>query len=210
MAFKKVSEAVIKRLPRYYRHLMMLEGQGVERISSEKLAQQMRLNASQVRQDFNCFGGFGQQGYGYNVRTLLQEIKSILALDVEHAVIIVGAGNIGHALTNFEGFAASGFRVLALFDVNPALIGTEIKGKPVYGMEDLETFIRENSVDIGVIAARRSAAQEIADRMVNAGIKGIWNFVPVDLVVNVPIENVHLNDSLSELSYKIEHDVLDD
>ncbi|MBQ7113871.1 MAG: redox-sensing transcriptional repressor Rex [Clostridia bacterium] len=210
MAFKKVSEAVIKRLPRYYRHLMMLEGQGVERISSEKLAQQMRLNASQVRQDFNCFGGFGQQGYGYNVRTLLQEIKSILALDVEHTVIIVGAGNIGHALTNFEGFAASGFRVLALFDVNPALIGTEIKGKPVYGMEDLETFIRENSVDIGVIAARRSAAQEIADRMVNAGIKGIWNFVPVDLVVNVPIENVHLNDSLSELSYKIEHDVLDD
>ncbi|MBQ3201647.1 MAG: redox-sensing transcriptional repressor Rex [Clostridia bacterium] len=210
MAFKKVSEAVIKRLPRYYRHLMMLEGQGVERISSEKLAQQMRLNASQVRQDFNCFGGFGQQGYGYNVRTLLQEIKSILALDVEHAVIIVGAGNIGHALTNFEGFAASGFRVLALFDVNPALIGTEIKGKPVYGMEELETFIRENSVDIGVIAARRSAAQEIADRMVNAGIKGIWNFVPVDLVVNVPIENVHLNDSLSELSYKIEHDVLDD
>ena len=210
MAFKKVSEAVIKRLPRYYRHLMMLEGQGVERISSEKLAQQMRLNASQVRQDFNCFGGFGQQGYGYNVRTLLQEIKSILALDVEHTVIIVGAGNIGHALTNFEGFAASGFRVLALFDVNPALIGTEIKGKPVYGMEELETFIRENSVDIGVIAARRSAAQEIADRMVNAGIKGIWNFVPVDLVVNVPIENVHLNDSLSELSYKIEHDVLDD
>lgn len=210
MAFKKVSEAVIKRLPRYYRHLMMLEGQGVERISSEKLAQQMRLNASQVRQDFNCFGGFGQQGYGYNVRTLLQEIKSILALDVEHTVIIVGAGNIGHALTNFEGFAASGFRVLALFDVNPALIGTEIKGKPVYGMENLETFIRENSVDIGVIAARRSAAQEIADRMVNAGIKGIWNFVPVDLVVNVPIENVHLNDSLSELSYKIEHDVLDD
>ena len=210
MAFKKVSEAVIKRLPRYYRHLMMLEGQGVERISSEKLAQQMLLNASQVRQDFNCFGGFGQQGYGYNVRTLLQEIKSILALDVEHTVIIVGAGNIGHALTNFEGFAASGFRVLALFDVNPALIGTEIKGKPVYGMEELETFIRENSVDIGVIAARRSAAQEIADRMVNAGIKGIWNFVPVDLVVNVPIENVHLNDSLSELSYKIEHDVLDD
>lgn len=209
MAFKRVSEAVIKRLPRYYRHLVMLEGQGVERISSEKLAQQMRLNASQVRQDFNCFGGFGQQGYGYNVRTLLQEIKSILALDVEHTVVIVGAGNIGRALTNFEGFAASGFTVLALFDVNPALIGTEINGKPVYAMEQLEDFIRENGVDIGVIAARRTAAQSIADRMVAAGIKGIWNFVPVDLVVSVPIENVHLNDSLSELSYKIEHGVLD-
>ncbi|MBE5785035.1 MAG: redox-sensing transcriptional repressor Rex [Clostridiales bacterium] len=210
MAFKRVSEAVIKRLPRYYRHLVMLEGQGVERISSEKLAQQMRLNASQVRQDFNCFGGFGQQGYGYNVRTLLQEIKSILALDREHTVVIVGAGNIGRALTNFEGFAASGFKVLALFDVNPALIGTEINGKPVYAMDQLEGFVREHSVDIGVIAARRSAAQDIADRMVGAGIKGIWNFVPVDLVVNVPIENVHLNDSLSELSYKIEHGVLED
>ncbi len=210
MAFKRVSEAVIKRLPRYYRHLVMLEGQGVERISSEKLAQQMRLNASQVRQDFNCFGGFGQQGYGYNVHTLLQEIRSILALDVEHSVVIVGAGNIGRALTNFEGFAASGFRVLALFDVNPNLIGSEINGKPVFGMDSLESFIREKAVDIGVIAARRSAAQDIADRMVSAGIKGIWNFVPVDLVVNVPIENVHLNDSLSELSYKIEHDVLDD
>ena len=132
MAFKKVSEAVIKRLPRYYRHLVMLESQGVERISSEKLAQQMRLNASQVRQDFNCFGGFGQQGYGYNVRTLLSEIKSILALDREHSVVIVGAGNIGQARTNFEGFSAAGFRVLALFDVAPELIGKEINGN--YGV----------------------------------------------------------------------------
>ncbi len=210
MAFKKVSEAVIKRLPRYYRHLVMLESQGVERISSEKLAQQMRLNASQVRQDFNCFGGFGQQGYGYNVRTLLSEIKSILALDREHSVIIVGAGNIGHALTNFEGFSSAGFNVLALFDVNPELVGQEINGKPVYAAEEMEAFIRTHGVDIGVIAARRSAAQEIAERMVAAGIKGIWNFVPVDLVAAVPIENVHLNDSLSELSYKIEHDVAND
>ena len=200
MAFKKVSEAVIKRLPRYYRHLVMLESQGVERISSEKLAQQMRLNASQVRQDFNCFGGFGQQGYGYNVRTLLSEIKSILALDREHSVVIVGAGNIGHALTNFEGFSAAGFRVLALFDVAPELIGKEINGKPVYDSAQLEEFIRTHEIDIGVIA----------ERMVAAGIKGIWNFVPIDLVAAVPIENVHLNDSLSELSYKIEHGVLGD
>ena len=138
MAFKRVSEAVIKRLPRYYRHLVMLESQGVERISSEKLAQQMRLNASQVRQDFNCFGGFGQQGYGYNVRSLLSEIKSILALDRDHSVVIVGAGNIGHALTNFEGFAAAGFKVLALFDVNPELVGKEINGKPVFDCAELE------------------------------------------------------------------------
>lgn len=210
MAFKRVSEAVIKRLPRYYRHLVMLESQGVERISSEKLAQQMRLNASQVRQDFNCFGGFGQQGYGYNVRSLLSEIKSILALDRDHSVVIVGAGNIGHALTNFEGFAAAGFKVLALFDVKPELVGKEINGKPVFDCAELEAFIRKYSVDIGVIAARRSAAQEIAERMVEAGIKGIWNFAPIDLVSRVPVENVHLNDSLSELSYKIDHDVLCD
>ncbi len=210
MAFKRVSEAVIKRLPRYYRHLVMLDGQGVERISSEKLAQQMRLNASQVRQDFNCFGGFGQQGYGYNVRTLLSEIKAILALDREHSVVIVGAGNIGHALTSFEGFAPAGFKVMALFDIKPELIGKEINGKPVFDSAGLEDYIRENGIDIGVIAARRSAAQEIAERMVSAGIKGIWNFAPTDIIVPVPIENVQLNDSLSELSYKIEHGVLND
>ena len=170
----------------------------------------MRLNASQVRQDFNCFGGFGQQGYGYNVRSLLSEIKSILALDRDHSVVIVGAGNIGHALTNFEGFAAAGFKVLALFDVNPELVGKEINGKPVFDCAELEAFIRKYSVDIGVIAARRSSAQEIAERMVEAGIKGIWNFAPIDLVSRVPVENVHLNDSLSELSYKIDHDVLCD
>ena len=209
MAFKRVSDAVIKRLPRYYRHLIMLEGQGVERISSEKLAQQMGLNASQVRQDFNCFGGFGQQGYGYNVRTLLAEIKAILALDKEHTVIIVGAGNIGHALTNFEGFAASGFRTVALFDISANVIGEEINGRPVYDSAQMEEYIRTNQVDIGVIAARRSAAQEIADRMVAAGIKGIWNFAPTDITAPVPVENIHLSDSLSELSYKIEHGVND-
>ena len=144
------------------------------------------------------------------MRTLLSEIKSILALDREHSVVIVGAGNIGHALTNFEGFASAGFKVLALFDVNPELVGKEIKGRPVYDSSELESFIRTHDVDIGVIAARRSAAQGIADRMVQAGIKGIWNFVPIDLVAAVPIENVHLNDSLSELSYKIEHGVLND
>lgn len=206
----KASLPVIKRLPKYYRYLSNLQADGRDKISSSELARMMGTTASQVRQDFNCFGGFGQQGYGYNVRTLLSEIKSILALDREHSVVIVGAGNIGHALTNFEGFASAGFKVLALFDVNPELVGKEIKGRPVYASSELEDFIRTHDVDIGVIAARRSAAQGIADRMVQAGIKGIWNFVPIDLVAAVPIENVHLNDSLSELSYKIEHGVLND
>ena len=207
---QNVSMSVIRRLPRYYRFLSELGKNGATRISSKELSEKMGFTASQIRQDFNCFGGFGQQGYGYNVRTLLSEIKSILALDREHSAVIVGAGNIGHALTNFEGFSAAGFRVLALFDVAPELIGKEINGKPVYDSAQLEELIRTHEIDIGVIAARRSAAQEIAERMVAAGIKGIWNFVPIDLVAAVPIENVHLNDSLSELSYKIEHGVLGD
>ena len=170
----------------------------------------MHLTPSQIRQDINCFGGFGQQGFGYHVSELKMRIAEILGLSRDYHVIIIGAGNIGHALTNFEGFSAAGFRVLALFDVAPELIGKEINGKPVYDSAQLEEFIRTHEIDIGVIAARRSAAQEIAERMVAAGIKGIWNFVPIDLVAAVPIENVHLNDSLSELSYKIEHGVLGD
>ena len=209
MSFKRVSEAVIRRIPRYYRHLVMLESQGVERISSERLAKQMNLNAPQVRQDFNCFGGFGQQGYGYNVSTLISEIKKIMAIDRKHSIIIVGAGNIGHALTNFPGFNESGFEVKALFDINKELIGSSVNGRPVLDIKDMDEYIRQNSIDIGVIAARRTAAQEIADRMCAAGIRGIWNFVPVDLTTSVPIENVHLSESLSTLSYKIEHGMLD-
>ena len=136
MGFKRVSEAVIRRLPRYYRHLTMLETQGVERISSERLARPMDLNASQVRQDFNC--------YGYNVSNLTGEIKRIMGIDRKHTIIIVGAGNIGHALTNFPGFAETGFEVKALFDVNEDLIGTEIKGHPVLDVKDMDEYIREN------------------------------------------------------------------
>lgn len=206
---KRVSEAVIKRLPRYYRHLSMLKNQGVERISSEKLARQMNLNASQVRQDFNCFGGFGQQGYGYNTSSLLEEIRSILALDRRHDIVIAGAGNIGRALTNFAGFEDMGFNVAALFDVDSALVGTSVNGKPVLDLAQMDEYIRANGISIGVIAARRTAAQDIADRMIAAGIRGIWNFVPVDLVTTVPTENVHLSDSISALSYKIEHGITD-
>ncbi|MCE5234630.1 MAG: redox-sensing transcriptional repressor Rex [Clostridiaceae bacterium] len=205
MQTERVSEAVIRRLPRYYRHLLQLKANGVERISSGSLAQQMRLNASQVRQDFNCFGGFGQQGYGYRVDTLLMEIKNILSLNGRHKVVIVGAGNIGQALAHFEGFEKDGFAVTALFDIDERLVGRDINGKPVLHIDELEGYIRENGADIGVIAARRSAAQEIADRMAAAGVAGIWNFAPVDVVAPVPVEQVHMSDSIICLSYKIAH-----
>ena len=205
MQSERVSEAVIRRLPRYYRHLLQLKADGVERISSGSLAQQMRLNASQVRQDFNCFGGFGQQGYGYKVDVLLAEIKGILSLNGKYKVVIVGAGNIGQALAHFEGFEKDGFSVVALFDVDEKLVGQEINGKPVLHVDKLDAYIRENGADIGVIAARRSAAQEIADRMAQAGIGGIWNFAPVDVVASVPVEQVHMSDSIICLSYKMAH-----
>ncbi len=210
MEFRRVSEAVIRRMPRYYRQLQMLQAQGMERISSGKLAQMMRLNASQVRQDFNCFGGFGQQGYGYNVNTLLSEIKNILALNQVHKVVVAGAGNIGRALASFDNFDQNGFAITALFDVSEELIGTEINGKPVMHISKLEEYVRENNITVGIIAARRSAAQELADRMVQAGVKGIWNFAPVDVAAPVPVENIHMTDSLICLAYKMSHKVSED
>lgn len=205
MEFRRVSEAVVRRMPKYYRQLLVLQKQGVERISSGKLAQLMRLNASQVRQDFNCFGGFGQQGYGYNVSVLLKEIKNILAINRPYKAIVVGAGNIGSALAGFEGFEREEISVTALFDVREELIGAEISGKPVYGMDKLEEYVQQNDVSIGIIAARRSAAQQIADRMAAAGIKGIWNFAPVDVTADVPVENIHMTDSLICLMYRMQH-----
>jgi len=199
----KVSEAVVRRLPRYYRYLVQLEQQGTERISSSELSSIMGLNASQIRQDFNCFGGFGQQGYGYHVKSLLKEISAILTLDQQHSAIIVGAGNIGQALMCFEGFERQGFDFKALFDINPELVGKEIRGREVLHVDAMEKYIRDNEIEIGVIAARRSAAQELADRMVNAGIKGIWNFAPIDVCSAVPVENVHLSDSLYVLAFKL-------
>ncbi len=200
----RVSEAVIRRMPRYYRQLIVLQSQGVERISSSALADQMRLNASQVRQDFNCFGGFGQQGYGYNVSYLLEEIRSILAVDHSYTMVIVGAGHIGHALAAFEGFERDGITVRALFDVDEALVGTECAGKPVLHVDDMEEYIKNNCIDVGVIAARRSAAQALADCMVRAGVKGIWNFAPTDVIADVPVENVHLSDGMICLLYKMD------
>ena len=210
MEFRRVSEAVIRRMPKYYRQLQILQQQGVERISSGKLAQMMRLNASQVRQDFNCFGGFGQQGYGYNVNTLLNEIKNILALNKTHKAIVAGAGNIGRALASFDHFEQQGFSITALFDIKDGVVGDEVNGRPVLDISCMEEYVKENDITVGIIAARRSVAQELADRMVRAGIKGIWNFAPIDVTANIPVENIHMTDSLICLAYKMSHNVGED
>ncbi len=203
MKDRRISEAVIRRLPKYYRQLELLEANEVERISSSELAQQMNLNASQVRQDLNCFGGFGQQGYGYHVKSLYREIAKILGITRTYKIVIAGAGNIGHALSNYEGFKQKGFEVIALFDINEELAGTDINGTPIFHSSEMARFIQENEVDIGVIAARRRVSQEIADEMVSAGVKGIWNFVPTTVTAPVPVENVQLSESLFVLSYRI-------
>ncbi len=204
MQEKKVSEAVVRRLPRYYRQLTLLERQGVERISSSALAELMRLNPSQVRQDFNCFGGFGQQGYGYNIKTLLSEIKNILGCRHPRTAIVVGAGHIGQALAHFEGFLKDGVDIIALFDIKEDVINTMIGDKPVLHIDKMEEFVATHKVDIGIIAARRSIAQAMADRMAQTSIKGIWNFAPEDVVAKIPVENANMSDSLLCLLYHMQ------
>lgn len=207
MAFKRVSEAVIKRLPRYYRHLVMLESQGVERISSEKLAQQMRLNASQVRQDFNCFGGFGQQGIGYKVDVLRAEIGNLLFGDGEKLpTILVGAGRLGSAVSSFISRDANGYKLLGVFDVNPDLIGKEMCGVPILPLSDLDKFCAEHHPEVAVLCVPRQSAMDLAGELVDQGIKGFWNFSHYDLSVEYPdvtVENVHLGDSLMSLGYRL-------
>ncbi|HOB19263.1 MAG TPA: redox-sensing transcriptional repressor Rex [Candidatus Atribacteria bacterium] len=200
-----VSEAVIRRMPKYYRYLEDLEKTGVERVSSKELSQRMGLTASKIRQDFNCFGGFGQQGYGYNVSDLKKEIMKILGLDRTYNVIIVGAGNIGQALANYTGFEKEGFFIKALFDINPKLIGMSIRDIMIYDLDSLEDFLAKNPIDIAVISTPKDKAQEVADRLTRNGIKSIWNFAAIDVAVprGVIAENVHLSDSLYTLSYRI-------
>ncbi|MDO5111072.1 MAG: redox-sensing transcriptional repressor Rex [Clostridia bacterium] len=210
MQQKRVSEAVIRRLPKYYRNLLSLEALGTERISSSELAARMRLNPSQVRQDFNCFGGFGQQGYGYNVKTLLDQIRKILTDDTRHTAIVIGAGHIGQALAFFEGFERDGVSVRALFDIDERVVGTQVNGRPVLHVDALEDYIRENDIDIGIIAARRSVAQGMTERMAAAGIKGVWNFAPEDVISDIPVESVNLSDSLLCLLFHMKNDAKDE
>ena len=202
---KAISQAVIARLPRYFRYLGDLKDQGVERISSQELSRLMKVTASQIRQDFNNFGGFGQQGYGYNVRYLYNEIARIIGIDRQHNIIVIGAGNLGQAIANYANFEKRGFMIKGMFDINPRLIGLVVRGVEIRGIEDLEQFIIENEVQIAALTIPKSKAPEIAERLVNAGIKAIWNFAHTDLNVpdDVVVENVHLSDRLMRLSYRV-------
>ena len=205
MEEKEISQAVIGRLPRYFRYLGELKDQGVERISSQELSRIMHVTASQIRQDFNHFGGFGQQGYGYNVEYLYTEIGKILGLDKKHKLVIVGAGHLGQALANYMNFERRGFLIQGLFDQDVPLTGKLVRGIPVRPMEELENFILENEIDIGVLTIPKEGAIPVSKRLVKCGVKAIWNFAHIDLDVpeGVQVENVHLSDSLMKLSYNI-------
>ena len=201
-----VSTAVIRRLPRYHRFLGDLLREGRLRISSAELSKIMNVTASQIRQDLNCFGGFGQQGYGYNIKFLYNKISELLGVNESYNAVIIGAGKLGCALAATHMFERRGVNRLAMFDVNPEIIGTKIYDVPVYSVEELGKFCRENNVHIGVITVPKEAATEITDVIVEAGVKGIWNFANVELRLDrddVIIENIHLGDSLMALCYEI-------
>ncbi len=204
MEEKEISQAVVGRLPRYFRYLGELKGRGVERVSSQDLSELMKVTASQIRQDFNNFGGFGQQGYGYNVEYLYNEIGKILGLDRQHHFIIIGAGNLGRALGNYLNFERRGFIFRGMFDQKPELLGMEVRGVKVMPMEEMEGFIRDNDIDIAVLIPKAGAVS-VAEKLVQNGIRAIWNFAHVDLNVpeGIQVENVHLSDSLMKLSYNI-------
>lgn len=202
----KVSTAVIRRLPRYYRQLSELQEAGTVRISSSALGKSMGLTASQIRQDLFCFGGFGQQGYGYKVDSLKEEIGEILGINQGHTIVVLGTGNLGRALIRNFKFSSNGFRLLAAFDISSQVVGTEIAGVPVYHTDSLESFLAEHQVDVGLLTVPITAAQEMGDRLIAAGVRGIWNFTNCEIAVSRPevvVESVHFSDSLLALSYMI-------
>lgn len=205
MQKKRISKAVINRLPRYYRYLGDLLEKDVVRISSKELSEKMKVTASQIRQDLNNFGGFGQQGYGYNVEYLHTEIGKILGLDKKYNIIIIGAGNLGQALANYADFERRGFYVKGIFDINPNLVGMSIRGIEIKGIDQMEEFVKTYQVDIAALTLPKAKAPQIASDLAKWGIKGIWNFAPTDLHLSddVIVENVHLAESLMKLSYKL-------
>lgn len=202
---RRISMAVIRRLPRYYRYLGELLEKGVNKISSRELSERMNVTASQIRQDLNNFGGFGQQGYGYNVDYLHREIGKILGLDQNYKMIVVGVGNLGQALANYNSFEKRGFKLIGLFDVNPRLIGITIRGLEIQDIDKMEQFVKENHVDIAILTLPKMRVKVVAENLAKWGVKGLWNFSAVDLSVpdNVQVENVHLSHSLMTLAYKI-------
>ena len=201
----KISKAIIRRLPRYYRYLEELKNNHVERISSQELADMMHVTASQIRQDLNHFGGFGQQGYGYKVNYLYEEIGKILGMDRVTTIILIGAGNLGQALANYTNYRKRGFCIDAIFDIDPEKIGKTVQGITVRSLDELESYIGTHKVDIATITIPKEQAVKVAERLVKAGVKAIWNFAHTDLSVpnDVAVENVHLSESLMNLSYKI-------
>lgn len=207
MGDKEISSAVVGRLPRYYRYLGELRENGVVRISSKELSEQMKVTASQIRQDFNNFGGFGQQGYGYNVEYLYDEIGKILGLTKKYRMIIVGAGNLGQALANHTGFERRGFILKGIFDINPRLGNTTIRGIPIQMMGELPEFLKENGADIAAITTPLFVAREIATELYQYGVRGFWNFAHTDLHLpeDAVVENMHLAESLMRLSYSLKN-----
>ena len=206
MKKENISDAVIRRLPRYYRQLTDLCNRGVVRISSHSLGQEMNITASQIRQDFSCFGEFGQQGYGYNMEELRAEIGHILGVDKKHNLIMIGVGNLGRALLQNFPFAQNGFTVDAAFDVSQSVIGTVVNGVEVYSMDSLDSYIQTHGVDVVALTIPQNVAQEMATRLINLGVKGFWNFTNVELSSSNPevkFENIHFADSLLILSYRI-------
>ena len=199
----KISNVVIKRLPRYRRYLKELKRKGISKISSNEFSRLIGYTASQIRQDLNNFGGFGQQGYGYSVEGLYNEISAILGLDREYKMVVVGAGNLGKAIVNHTYYYKTGFVVKGIFEVKPELIGTEINGVEVMDYEGIVEFVENNNIDIGIICTTKEVAQEVADRLCFAGVRGLWNFAPIDIETpsHVAVENVHISESLHSLAY---------
>lgn len=202
---KKISSAVIKRLPRYYRYLSELLDKGIDKISSQELSRRMHVTASQIRQDFNNFGGFGQQGYGYNVEVLRDGIGRILGLDKQHFVIIIGAGNLGQALANYGGFEKRGFLISGIFDSNPDKVGKTVGENIVIDMAELPSFVEGHTVDIAALTIPKAAAPGVAAKLMDMGVRAFWNFAATDLNLpdNAAVENVHLAESLMSLSYNM-------
>ncbi|MBL7574317.1 redox-sensing transcriptional repressor [Peptoniphilus asaccharolyticus DSM 20463] len=205
-AKNKVSETVIRRLPIYHRIISEVVSKGIERISSQELSKLTGFTASQIRQDLNNFGGFGQQGYGYNTEALKQEVSEILGMNHEYRTVVIGAGRLGTAIADYEGIKNSGFKILALFDNDKNKVGKDVSGISILDIQELENFVKSNKVDVAVITVPKSVAVDVIYKLASFGIKGIWNFAPVDVSVEGPvIENIRINDSLFKLSYYLKN-----
>ena len=202
---KKISASVIKRLPRYYRYLTELEKNGIDRISSKELSEKMNVTASQIRQDLNCFGGFGQQGYGYNVKNLYTEIAGILGLDSSYKAILVGAGNMGQAVAQNTNFEKRGFSLIGIFDIDPEKIGKEINGITIDDYKNIKAFVEENKPTMAIISTPRTTVNTVVSELTECGIKAFLNFsyAEINPADDVVVENIHLSDSLMRLCYKI-------